>query len=435
MRARWLCPCGVLWVTALLAASCRDEPVAPPVARADELGERPIGPPDAGASGPLALCRTDLDCPNTQRCCRAGLLGVCAPLDPGSECAAPDLVLALPPDFEPRIEQRLIDESDCLLDKCVLGGPGARRLLRFPVDVVNRGDAPAIVALPDAPGVRRVACDGGLFLDGFLRYELFDAEGARRATGVGDIGLACGLDFQAASTSPFDCELVGLEAHSYRAFPSDRDCQWVDITTLSPGEYTLRLTVNADLRLAERDSGNNVVERTVTIPDADPLAPCDGEPPEDTQLIENLECGWQVMPELTGLLCTPGEFVRLACTFCDGAYVPRVCPGLGPCSAAGAFINGSGRTTEVCSPEDMCDESGECSDFEFRCPASGVYSVLGFPTSPLLPIGTAPAAAPSRSICRLALGSRPFEFAPVPRLDDAAGTSGSRSADAGAPPP
>jgi hypothetical protein len=392
-----------------LQASCRDagEPTSP---QAKETGSDSARgqPTDASAvaggalaasEGPRALCRTDRDCPVDERCCSSGLVGICSSIDPSLECPAPDLTLAFPPEFRPRIENVSFDESDCRLQKCV-GSRGPRRLLRFPVNVVNRGAGPIILALHDAPGVRDVACDGSMFLDDFLRYELIDAEGARRASGVGDVGLACRVGDMAQSVSPFDCDTLGLEAHSYRAYDSDADCQWVDVTTLPPGQYTLRVSVNADWRLTEQDFGNNVLERTVVIPQADPLAACQGDVPEDIGFGETIECGWQMMPGQTGMPCSPGEVVSLECTFCDGAYVPRVCPGLEACSAAGAVpYNSLASRTQRCDSRHTCEGSGQCTSFPFVCPAGGRYTLLGFPSAPVLPIGVAPASAPAAVTC------------------------------------
>jgi hypothetical protein len=281
-----------------------------------------------------------------------------------------------------------------------VAGEGPRRLLRFPLDVVNRGAGPVILALRDAPGVRGVSCDGSLFLDDFLRYEIIDAEGARRASGVGDVAITCQLGSMAESSSPFDCDTIGLEPHSYRSYSSNADCQWVDITTLPPGQYTLRASVNADFRLAEQDLGNNVLERAVVIPEADPLAPCQEKVPDELGFGENIECGWQLMPGQTGLSCAPGELVSLACTFCGGAYLPRVCPGDEACSAAGAVTYSTlGEIPQPCASEQRCDSSGQCTSFPFICPASGRYTLLGFPTVPVLPVGSAPASAPTAVTC------------------------------------
>jgi hypothetical protein len=391
-----------------LVASCRDRGDAPdpkqqsgPESASSDAadGSSFAGSVFGVSEGPRALCRTDRDCPVSERCCLSGLVGICASLEASRECPEPDLTLAFPADFSPRFEYASFNDGDCQLQKCV-SGPGPRRLLRFPLDVINRGAAPIILALRDAPGVRRVECDDSLFLDDFLRYEIVDADLARRASGTGDVGVACELGGMAASSSRFDCDMIGLEAHSYLSYSSGADCQWVDVTTLPPGEYTLRVSVNADWRLAEQDPGNNVLERPLVIPEADPLAPCQEDAPEDIGFGESIECGWQLMPGQTGRSCAPGELVSLECTFCNGAYVPRVCSGFEPCSAAGAVrYNRLAVMPQQCAGEQRCDGSGQCTSFPFVCPASGRYTVLGFPTTPVLSVGFAPASAPSAVTC------------------------------------
>jgi hypothetical protein len=354
------------------------------------------------------LCRSDRDCPLDESCCPSGVIGVCAQLDPVRGCSAPDLTLSLPTDLAPHFENRIFYEGDCALQKC-LSGRGARRLMRFPLDLANRGDRDMILTLRGAPGVRRSACDDSPFLDDFLRYELLDADGVRRASGVGDIGLICQHDALAQSTSPFDCDTLGLEARSYRSLSSDNNCQWVDITTVPPGQYTLRVSVNASSQATEADFGNNVLERPVTIPASDPLAACEGEVPEDLGLGDNIECGWELMPGQTGVPCIPGEQVYLECTFCDGGYLPRPCPGLEPCSAAASIPHYSlGTRNEACSSDDVCDITSECTDFPFVCPVSGLYTLLGLPTTPISFSGSGSPTAPSTVICRRSAAPVPF---------------------------
>jgi lysyl oxidase len=328
-----------------------------------------------------SLCRSDRDCPLDQSCCAAGLIGMCSRLGPAGECPAPDLVVSLPP-ATPRIINRFFAADDCLLDKCV-GGRGARRLLTFPVDVANAGNGDIILALPEAPGVRRVSCDDTWFVDDFLRYELIDMAGAQRASGAGDISRTCGADVQAQATTPFDCVTQGLEARSYRTIGDFDDCQWVDITTLPAGDYTLRVSVNAGVQLSEASVRNNTAEVPVTIPPSDPLAPCEPGVVEETgggTFVETLECGWELMPGQTGLPCVPGEPVLLQCSYCDGGYIPRVCPGVAPCSDAASLLAGSVLSADgPCSPEQACDAANVCTEFSFTCPASGLYTLLGFP--------------------------------------------------------
>ena len=43
-------------------------------------------------------------------------------------------------------------------------------------------------------------------------------------------------------------------------------CNWVDVTDVPPGQYTLESTTNAFRLFAESDYDNNVNEVTVTVP-------------------------------------------------------------------------------------------------------------------------------------------------------------------------
>jgi Lysyl oxidase len=355
-------------------------PVMPAAGRADVDAAARAGAVVETSGEPRVLCRSDRDCPIDETCCPSGFFGVCAALGAEGVCPAPDLALAAPPGFKPQVQFQIFSEGDCRLEKCV-SGRGARRLLMFPLNLANTGDGDMLLALRGAPGVRHVACDDSSFLDDFLRYELIDADGVRRAGGTGDINLTCRRDYLAQSTSPFDCETLGIEAHSYRSFTGGDDCQWVDITTVPPGQYTLKLSVNADGQLAEADLGNNVLELPVTIPASDPLAPCEGELPAAVGFGEGVECGWSLIAGQVGASCVPGERVHLACTFCEGAYVPRACPGVEPCSAAGSLINSLAMSSVTCFGE-SCEVFGQCSDFEFICPVSGRYTLLGFPDVP-----------------------------------------------------
>lgn len=326
-----------------------------------------------------ALCRTDRDCPLDESCCPSGLMGMCSRLDSAGACPAPDLTLSIP-SFRPQIVNRIFPPDDCLLQKCV-SGRGARRLLSFPVDVANVGSGDIILMLPDAPGVRHVSCDNSSFLDDFLRYELVDADDVQRASGTGNIGQACFLQFEAQSTSPFDCESQGLAARSYRSLYQDSECQWVDITTLPPGDYTLRISVNAGRQLTETSFDNNQIELPVTVPPNNPLAPCEDDVADPAFYNDTIECGWQPVAGLTAVSCVPGELVTPRCTFCEGSYYPRVCPGVYPCSSAASLTLASFSSTvdAACSSDPVCDAEPTCAELAFACPAIGLYTVLGLP--------------------------------------------------------
>jgi hypothetical protein len=199
----------------------------------------------------------------------------------GSDCACheaaeplPDLVVA-----EARLrDEILIDhlnvpESSCaVVEECV-GGTGDRRLLRFAVEAVNQGQATLTVPPPpDRPDLFEFsACHAHFHYRGFATYELLDAGGNVVVTGR---KLAfCMEDTEQAREGPgvscekvFDCNNQGIQAGWSDVYGNSLDCQWLDITGVAAGDYTLRVSVNPDRTFEEVSFDNNTTSVPVTIP-------------------------------------------------------------------------------------------------------------------------------------------------------------------------
>ena len=95
----------------------------------------------------------------------------------------PDLVLNTPAlQANAHEELKSIGATDCTLqpsDACV-DGPGIRKLLRFSVLAVNKGDADLFVGTPSADDPRFVfsQCHNHFHFESFARYELRQVGGA-----------------------------------------------------------------------------------------------------------------------------------------------------------------------------------------------------------------------------------------------------------------
>jgi hypothetical protein len=61
-----------------------------------------------------------------------------------------------------------------------------------------------------------------------------------------------------AGKAKYWCGHQGISAGWLDVYPSDLDCQWLDITDVPPGLYELRATVNPEGALTEADYTNNV---------------------------------------------------------------------------------------------------------------------------------------------------------------------------------
>ena len=320
------------------------------------------------------LCTTDSDCGSGQTCCLGGFMGTCTRLEPGATCPLPDLTVSADvAQFSLSIGHEAFPVDSCAIVEGCIGGAGDRRLMRFSTQTPNVGEADMILGDPTSvPGFEFSSCHGHYHFEGYARYELVDATGTFVATGHKQ--ACCLLDsspvgIPGAPTAPrYHCGFQGIQRGWSDVYHSSLDCQWVDITGVSAGDYLLRISINADRTLPESDYGNNTVEVPVTIPEdvtpgpADPLAACplpDSGPWRD--------CGWSIAPGFEGVACTPGEPITVGCGCGGGACASdpmiRVCDGVSGCTQA----------TALTSIDDTC---GVCPQAPFVCPASGVYTVL-----------------------------------------------------------
>jgi hypothetical protein len=152
-------------------------------------------------------------------------------------------------------------------------------LLRFGVRVRNMGTADLFFGdplCPDCVDNPLVVCGNPNFIcspagghghghyDNYARYELIDS--SSQAVVIGHKQGFCLLDSECANPQ-YTCDYQGISAGCADVYGSTLGCQYLDITDVLPGDYTLRVTVDPFGRIAELDEGNNVVSVSVTIPD------------------------------------------------------------------------------------------------------------------------------------------------------------------------
>jgi hypothetical protein len=71
-----------------------------------------------------------------------------------------------------------------------------------------------------------------------------------------------------SSEAKYTCDFQGLTSGWNDVYPSDLECQWVDVTQVPSGSYVLRITVNPNGTLEEVDYLNNSADIPVSIPPA-----------------------------------------------------------------------------------------------------------------------------------------------------------------------
>jgi hypothetical protein len=168
------------------------------------------------------------------------------------------------------VSRRDFSADSCeLAEGCVLA-PGNRRLLRFTASLANLGGGTLVLPSPaTAPELYHFdACHGHDHLEGFSSYELLDAAGQVVQVGrkqgyyVADIQPYC---MDSPPNAAFLTAEPTLSPGWADIYPSDLPCQWVDVTEVPDGDYTLRVSVDNDDIIEENDVEPNQVDVRVRL--------------------------------------------------------------------------------------------------------------------------------------------------------------------------
>lgn len=62
------------------------------------------------------------------------------------------------------------------------------------------------------------------------------------------------------------CTHPGIQKGWSDYYGADLDCQWIDVSSIDPGRYLLRVEVNSARSLLESTFDNNVVTLAIDIP-------------------------------------------------------------------------------------------------------------------------------------------------------------------------
>jgi len=282
------------------------------------------------------------------------------------------------------IEEETFTADSCELDptEACVGAPGLRRLLRFGVETPNIGTADLFLGPPSPsnPLYSWSECHEHYHFEGYAAYYLIDSEGAVVAPGHKQ--AFCLLDWHrvdmddptVADDSKYHCAYQGIQRGWSDVYAADLPCQFVDITGVPDGDYTLRVELNTERNLEELRYDNNVLDVPVTLGDADLQRPTEACPAGVDGLSadgKHRECGWDLLGTWD---CEPGALFRIGCSAacsglgeCTGDPMVRVCNGADPdgnCSA----------TTNIGDNDDSC--GSKCPRVKNRtCPLSGKVDV------------------------------------------------------------
>ncbi|XP_035513556.1 protein-lysine 6-oxidase-like [Morone saxatilis] len=163
----------------------------------------------------------------------------------------------------PMYNLRCAAEENCLASSSSYAQDyDTRVLLRFPQRVKNQGTADFLPSKPRYAWEWHSCHNHFHSMDEFSLYELLDsqtqrqvAEGHKASFCLEDTSCDPGYYRRFACTS----HTQGLSPGCYDTYNADIDCQWIDITDVSPGRYILKVTVNPRQQVPESNFNNNVV--------------------------------------------------------------------------------------------------------------------------------------------------------------------------------
>jgi len=344
---------------------------------AADLGAHDAGDVDQGPDAGVDPCRGT--CGTGQVCCVEGLLGRCETVADVSACPMPDLTVDPDAATGDLITYwRYFAPGSCEEMEACIDAPGWRRLLGFSTLTPNVGNADVRIGAPSThdPHFQYSACHMHFHFLGYADYALMDGT---TVAAHGHKQAFCLEDFQQYSSGAgiptnavYDCSNQGISQGWADNYYSGLPCQWIDITDVAPGSYSLQIAVNQTHALTESNYDNDIATVPVTIA-ADGPVDVTGACTASAAPVER-DCSWQVAT--TGASCVPGATVSIACGAacgggaCTGDPVMRICDGSAPCGnrdALGLGDDGCGGDT---SPDNSCPTT------EFTCPASGTYTVL-----------------------------------------------------------
>ena len=189
-------------------------------------------------------------------------------------CDAPDLIVDAKW-LSPLFAEILVTDKTCELGEGCVGAPGMRRLMLFTVATPNIGSMDLVMGIPaNLPDLYHYSdCHSHFHFDEFARYELRAGDSV---AATGHKQAFCMLDTVSWAwpneLPTFDCANQGISRGFSDFYESGLPCQWIDVTDVPPGEYTLVITLNqprpgsALPLLNERDYTNNTLELPVVVP-------------------------------------------------------------------------------------------------------------------------------------------------------------------------
>ncbi|MEO8428465.1 MAG: lysyl oxidase family protein, partial [Verrucomicrobiota bacterium] len=185
----------------------------------------------------------------------------------------PDLVIRASAAANYQITNLTFISTDCAVVEGLVQA-GTRRLLVFTTETRNMGSIDWYEGNPvNSPDFIWAPCHAHYHFNNYMLYQLLDNNGQSVAVGL-KVGFcltdSLRWDATANATHKYHCGLQGIQKGWGDVYTYLTAGQWVDVTGLPDGNYTLQMTVNPLQRIQESDYSNNTVLVPIVIGQAPP---------------------------------------------------------------------------------------------------------------------------------------------------------------------
>ena len=216
--------------------------------------------------------------------------------DPNCPDGRPDLIV-VENTIKTSIYLSTIQAATCSVVEGCLTGYGTRDLIRFTTHIKNIGTADYFIGNASTQPAQFSTgnCHGHAHYSGYAEYIMYNEAGT--AIPVGFKNGFCVLDLECGDggNAQYGCGNMGISKQCGDIYSSGLDCQWMDITEIDTGRYTMVVRVNWDnspdaLGRTELSLTNNWAQvcirlgrdangaRTIALlDDCDPFVDCSGQ--------------------------------------------------------------------------------------------------------------------------------------------------------------
>lgn len=139
-----------------------------------------------------------------------------------------------------------VGEADCYINEGCLNGYGSRELIRFGTRIDNIGNLDWYIGNANStPQMFSYDnCHNHNHVDGYAEYLLYEMDGTEIPIGFKFGFCVMDLTCDMGGTAQYGCGTMGISAMCSDIYSSGLTCQWIDVTDVADGSYTLVVRTN-----------------------------------------------------------------------------------------------------------------------------------------------------------------------------------------------